>query len=43
MGVDFLERTAPKFRKAISRDAEAVARMARGVSTAGHRRVVVAD
>jgi hypothetical protein len=40
MGVDFLERTAPKFRKAISRDAEAVARMARGVSTAGHRRVV---
>jgi len=43
MGVDFLARTAPKFKKAISRDAEAVARMARGVSNAGHRRVVAAD
>jgi hypothetical protein len=43
MGVDFLERTAPKFWKAVSRDAEAVARMTRGVSTSSHRRVVVAD
>lgn len=43
MGVDFIERTAPQFKKAISQDAEAVARMACGVSSAGHRRVVVAD
>lgn len=43
MGLDFIERTAPAFRKAVSRDAEAVARMSCGVSSAGHRRVVVAD
>jgi hypothetical protein len=43
MGVDFIERTAPAFRKAVSRDAETVARMSCGVSSAGHRRVVVAD
>lgn len=43
MGLDFIERTAPAFRKAVSRDAETVARMSCGVSSAGHRRVVVAD
>ena len=43
MGLDFLQRMAPQFKKAVSRDAETVARMACGVSSEGLRRVVVAD
>lgn len=43
MGVDFLQRIAPNFKKAVSRDSETVARMACGISNGGHRRIVVAD